>query len=251
MRNTVIIVLLLFVSVNIIEAQRRTQKIKWFSISAKAGVGNSVFLNTNIMNDKNIEFDYISLSQSYGGRFTFSYGENLGFGVEGLFSSYGQKYTVTNTLDQINIKKLKLKSLDIIPFFRYTGSTGGYIELGAKISNVNSIEEENSNSLVIVRDDLMIYQESSFTSAILGFGLALYKSERIDVNLGARFSYALKDIIVLNTNFQILDDGFYTTNYSNIATTNPISAQAILEVNYYFGFYGDARCGNGRLMLFQ
>ncbi len=251
MKKIIIISLLLFVSVNIIEAQRRTQTIKWFSISAKAGVGNSVFLNTDIMNDKNIEFDYLSLSQSYGGRFTFSYGENIGFGVEGLYSSYGQKYTVTNISDEINIKKLKLKALDIIPFFRYTGSTGGYIELGAKISNVNSIEEDNSNSFAIVRDNLMTYYEPSFTSAILGFGLALYKGERLDVNLGARFSYALKDIVVPNTNFQILDDGFDTTIYSNIATTNPISAQAILEVNYYFGFYGDARCGNGRFMLFQ
>lgn len=250
MKKLLIISLLIFVSINIIKAQRRTQTIKWFSIAAKAGVGNSVFLNTNILNDRNVEFDYLSLSQSYGGRFTFSYGENLGFGLEVLSSSYGQKYTVSSNNDT-NIKKLKLKSLDILPFFRYTGSTGGYIELGAKISNVKSLTETNSNSLAIVRNDLPIYYEPSFTSAVLGFGLALYKGERVDVNLGARFSYALKDIVTPNTNFQILDDTFYTTNYSNIATTNPISAQAVLEVNYYFGFYGDARCGNGRLMLFQ
>ncbi len=245
MKNLLFILLFVFVSINNVEAQRRTQTIKWFSIAAKTGIGNSIFLNSDIINDKNVEFDYISLSQSYGGRMTFTYGENLGFGVEVLSSSYGQKYTV-----DANVKKLKLKSLDILPFFRYTGSTGGYIELGAKISNVKSITETNTNPLVFVRNDLMTYYEPKFTSVVLGFGLALYKGERIDVNLGARFAYSFKDITPYK-NFNIINDNLYTPGYFNTAATNPLSAQAILEVNYYFAFWGDATCGRGRLMLFQ
>jgi len=250
MKNILLVSLVLFFSINKIEAQRRTQTIKWFSIAAKAGVGNSVFLNSDIMNDKNVEFDYLSLSQSYGGRFTFSYGENIGFGLEVLSSSYGQKYTVTNLSNDTNIKKLKLKALDLIPFFRYTGSTGGYLEVGAKISNVKSIIENNSTSTLTARNDLILYYEPSYTSAMLGFGVALYKSERIDINLGARFAYSFKDISPYST-FQIIDDNFYTPDYFKVAKTNPLSAQAILEVNYYFAFWGDATCGRGRLMLFN
>jgi len=250
MKKALIISLFIFVLINIIEGQRRTQTIKWFSISAKAGVGNSIFINSDIMSDKNVEFDFLSLSQSYGGRFTFSIGENVGFGIEALSSSYGQKYTVTNTTDNVNIKKLKIKTLDIIPFFRYTGSTGGYVELGAKISNVRSITETNSTSIILARNNLMTYYEPKFTSAILGFGIALYKGERVDINLGTRFAYSFTDISPYNT-FRILDDNFYTPDYSKIASTKPISAQAILEVNYYFAFWGDATCGRGRFMLFQ
>jgi hypothetical protein len=245
MKNLLFILLFIFVSTSSVEAQRRTQTIKWFSIAAKAGIGNSVFLNSDIINDANVEFDYLSLSQSYGGRMTFTYGENVGLGVEVLSSSYGQKYTV-----DANIKKLKLKTLDILPFFRYTGSTGGYIELGAKISNVKSITETNTNPLVFVRNDLATYYEPKFTSLVLGFGLALYKGERIDVNLGARFAYSFKDITPDN-NFNIINDNLYIPTYSKTATTNLLSAQAIFEVNYYFAFWGDATCGRGRLMLFQ
>jgi hypothetical protein len=36
--------------------------------------------------------------------------------------------------------------LDVIPFFRYTGNNSAYVELGAKISNINLILEENSVS---------------------------------------------------------------------------------------------------------
>ena len=250
MKNLLFILPFLFISINNIEAQRRTQTIKWFSLEAKAGVGNSIFLNSDIMNEQKIEFDYLSLSQSYGGRLTFSYGESLGFGVEVLSSSYGQKYTVTNLADDTNIKKLQLKSLDILPFFRYTGSTGGYIELGAKISNVKSITEANSNSLAIVRNDIATYYEPQFSSAVLGFGIALYKSERIDVNLGARFSYSFKDISPYSI-FSVVNDSFYSPTYIKKASTNPLSAQAVIGVNYYFAFWGDATCGRGRLMLFQ
>ena len=250
MKDLLFILLFIFVSINNVEAQRRTQTIKWFSIEAKAGIGNSMFLNSDIINEKNTEFDYLSLSQSYGGRFTFSYGENIGFGVEVLSSSYGQKYTVTNLADDTNIKKLKLKSLDIFPFFRYTGSTGGYVELGAKISNVKYITEQNSNSLAIVRKDIATYFEPQFTSLVFGFGVALYKSERIDVNLGARFAYSFKDISPYKT-FSVINDSFYAPSYDKAASTNPLSAQAVLGVNYYFAFWGDATCGRGRLMLFQ
>lgn len=247
-------IFLIFISfalfINISTGQRRTQTIKWFSLAAKAGIGNSVFLNSDLVNDPNVSLNYFTLSQSYGGRFTFSYGENLGFGSDLLFSTYGQEYTI-NTNSVTYDKKITLKTMDIVPFFRYSGNTGGYFEIGGKFSTVNSVFETNSNSTVLrTSSELIENYGPKFTSAIIGFGTALFKTERIDINLGARIAYSLTNLIP-NRNFNVVNDGFYIPNYSITKSTNPLSVQVIFEVNYFFAFWGDAKCGRGRLMLFQ
>ena len=236
--------------INNISAQRNTQTIKWFSLAAKAGIGNSVFINKDLINDPNVSLNYFTLSQSYGGRFTFSYGENLGFGSDLLFSTYGQEYTINHN-DVTYDKKISLKVVDIVPFFRYSGNTGGYFEIGGKFSTVNSVFETNSNTTVLrTSSELIENYGPKFTSGVIGFGTALFKTERIDINLGARIAYSFTDLIP-NRNFNVVNDGFYIPDYTITKSTNPLSVQVIFEVNYFFAFWGDAKCGRGRLMLFQ
>ncbi len=232
-------------------AQRRTQTVKWFSIAAKAGYGNSVLLNINNIDDGNISFNYLTPSFSYGGRFTFSYGEKIGFGADVLFSSFGQKYTINNNGD-IYDKDISIKSLDIFPFFRFTGEKGGYFEVGPKFSNIKSISITNSISNLNFKPTNTIadnYAEK-FTSIVLGFGVAVYKNERIDINFGTRFAYSFTDFTP-GYSYNVVDDGYYIPPKQITTPTNPLSIQAILEVNYYFAFWGDATCGKGRLMLFK
>lgn len=250
MKKLTLFLIISMLFMNTLSAQRKTQTIKWFSLAVKAGIGNSVFLNTDLKNDSNVSLNYFTLSQSYGGRFTFSYGENLGFGSDLLFSTYGQEYTINNN-NVIYDKKITLKTIDIVPFFRYTGYTGGYFEIGGKFSTVNSVSETNSNSAVLrTSSELIDNYGPKFTSGVIGFGTALFKTERIDINLGARIAYSFTDLIP-NRNFNVVNDGFYIPNYTITESTNPLSVQIIFEVNYFFAFWGDAKCGRGRLMLFQ
>ncbi len=232
-------------------AQRRTQTIKWFSIAAKVGYGNSVLLNVNNIEDKHVEFNYLTPSLSYGGRFTFSYGEKIGFGSDVLFSSFGQKYTIDNNGD-IYEKEVSMTSLDILPFFRYSGEKGGYFEIGPKFSNIKSIDVSNSVNQNFTQNSENIDRNysSSFTSVVLGFGLAVYKNERLDVNLGTRFAYSFTDFTPGYT-YNVVNDGYYIPEKEVLTDTNPLSIQLLLEVNYYFAFWGDATCGKGRLMLFK
>lgn len=235
------------------DAQRRKQTIKWFSIAAKVGYGNSVLLNIDNIDDGNVSFNYLTPSLSYGGRFTFTYGEKIGFGADVLLSSFGQQYTIDNNSD-IYEKELKIKSLDILPFFRYSGEKGGYFELGGKFSNIKSMAVTNSisnpNPPFRPTDNLAANYTSKFTSLVLGSGLAVYKNERLDINLGVRFAYSFTDFTP-GYSYNIVDDGYYLPTKDIITTTNPLSIQGILEVNYYFAFWGDATCGKGRLMLFK
>ncbi|MCF6364790.1 MAG: PorT family protein [Bacteroidales bacterium] len=235
--------------INTASSQRRTQTVKWFSLAAKTGIGNSVLLNVDIIEDGNVDLNYFSMSQSFGGRFTFTIGDNIGFGADLLFSKYNQKYTIINT-NEVYDKDLAMKTLDILPFFRYTGNTGVYIEVGPKLSTIKSIEETNTTTSAIVRPNLIGNYEPKFTSIVLGFGAGLYSNERLDVNLGARLSYSFTDITP-NAAYNVTGDGYYFPNYAKSYPTNPASVQIILEVNYFFAFWGDASCGRGRFMLFK
>ncbi|NPA69020.1 MAG: PorT family protein [Chlorobi bacterium] len=232
-------------------AQRRKSTVKWFSIAAKAGYGNSVLLNIDNIEDGNVEFDYLTPSLSLGGRFTFTYGNNLGFGLDILHSSFGQNYTIDNNGD-IYEKNLDLTSLDILPFFRYSSDKGTYLELGLKFSNIKSIDVTNSvdRNFTQNSDNIDDYYASNFTSMVLGFGIAVYKNERLDINLGTRFSYSFTDITP-EYSFNVVDDGYYSPSKEVLSETNPVSIQGILEINYFFAFWGDATCGKGRLMLFK
>lgn len=251
MKKTVFMIFAIAVIFQNVDAQRRTQTIKWFSIAAKVGYGNSVLLNVNNIEDKNLSFNYLTPSLSYGGRFTFSYGEKIGFGADVLYSSFGQKYTINNN-DNIYDKELKIKSLDILPFFRFTGEKGGYVEIGGKFSNVKSINVSNSvnENFTQNSDNIDKNYAPKFTSLVLGFGLAVYKNERLDINLGNRFAYSFTDFTP-GYSYNVVDDGYYTPSKDILTPTNPLSIQFILEVNYYFAFWGDATCGKGRLMLFK
>lgn len=251
MKKTVFIIIALAVVFQFADAQRRTQTIKWFSIAAKAGYGNSVLLNVNNIEDKHVELNYLTPSLSYGGRFTFTYGDKIGFGADVLSSTFGQKYTIDNN-GTIYEKEVKIKSLDVFPFFRFTGEKAGYFEIGPKFSNIKSIDVTNSINENFSQNSENIdnHYSQKFTSLVLGFGLAVYKNERMDVNLGTRFSYSFTDFTPGYT-YNVVNDGFYLPEKDILTDTNPLSVQAILEVNYYFAFWGDATCGKGRLMLFK
>jgi len=251
MKKAVFIIFAIAVIFQNVDAQRRTQTIKWFSIAAKVGYGNSVLLNVNNIEDKNLSFNYLTPSLSYGGRFTFSYGEKIGFGADVLYSSFGQQYTI-NKNENIYDKEINIKSLDILPFFRFTGEKGGYAEIGGKFSNVKSIDVTNSvnENFTQNSDNIDENYAPKFTSLVLGFGLAVYKNERLDINLGTRFAYSFTDFTP-GYSYNVVDDGYYLPPKDILTPTNPLSIQFILEVNYYFAFWGDATCGKGRLMLFK
>ncbi|PID87910.1 MAG: hypothetical protein CSB06_03190 [Bacteroidia bacterium] len=240
--------LLIFTS----EAQRGNGRsganVKWLSLAVKGGVGNSIFFNKAHKEDENISLNYTTLSYSYGGRFTFTYGENFGFGAELLMTTCGQKYGLKQGNTNYD-KTIKLKALEISPFFRYTGYNSVYAEVGAKFSTVNSIDVSNSiDKSFTLEQDIAKKAEQKFTGAFIGFGFAVFKTERLDLNLGLRAAYSFTDLTPEN---DFTSDGYFLPANNTPESTHPFTAQVLFELNYYFAFWGDASCGRGKLMFFQ
>jgi len=246
----IIILTVFLIAAFSVSGQRRGQVIKWLSLSAKGGVGNSVLLNTDVFNEKYADLNLLTPSLAFGGRFTFTYGDNIGFGLDLLSVSYGQEYSLA-TPDLSYEKKLALKSLDYTVFFRYTGNQGGYFEAGPVFTKLISAEETNSIAgNFSPRADLMNIYENNYTNLMIGFGMSALRTERLDLNLGLRVNYGLDDMVPEHSDY-ILNDGVFQPEIMSEKSTNPISAKFIVELNYYFAFWGDASCGQGRLMFFQ
>ncbi len=255
MKKTILLSsLILLLSLSYGQRGRRGQTIKWFSLAAKAGVGNTIFFNKDVSADQNASMNYLTIGYSVGGRFTFSYGEKIGVGLDVLYSGFGQKYELINIQGATSNydKEIKLSSLDIIPFVRYTGKRG-YFEAGPKFSNIKSHKEINSVDIPGREHEAKLMFDTykpKFTSIMLGGGIALARTERINFNLGLRVAYSFGDLMVDQTQY-VLDDGLYVPDYTPTSSTNPFSAQIVLEVNYFFAFWGNAACKRGRLVFFQ
>ncbi len=250
MKRLAILSVLIF-ALGMVSAQRQKQVIKWFSIAPKATFGNSVLLNADIMGDKSISPDFMTVGYSYGGKFTYSFGQEHHFGLEYMLSSFGQKYGILTDAGESYSKIVSMTGSEISPYYRYRGLQGGFVDFGFKFSTLKTAQG-TSEGVELARYDgsLMQYYDPKFTSMIFGFGMSFQIHERIDINGGLRFAYSLTDITA-SSKFNITDDFVYRPGYTLTATTNPVSAQFLLELNYYFAFYGDAKCGRGRLMFFQ
>jgi hypothetical protein len=249
-----ILLTIFIVSVSAIYGQRSRSKsnrrggggstVKWLSLAAKGGFGNSIFLNNEIKNNSDVSPELLTPSYFIGGRFGFTFGDFVGVSFEALSSTFGQKYSIRYNSNDQN-KEFKMKSLDYLVLFRYTGETGFYAELGPKFSTIKSVVE--TNTLNNPASDVGNNFVTKFNSVVLGFGMMPVRTDRLTVSLGLRGNYSMNSLVV-NENYFPLHE-FGVNNSDN--KLKPLAVQLVLEINYFFAFFGDASCGKGRIMFFQ
>lgn len=249
MKKIVFILVIILLSTSLY-AQRRKKRgstINWISIAVKGGYGNSILFNKDVTADANVSMDFLSPSYNIGGRFGLTFGDNFGVYLEALSASFKQKYEIKTTNDTYK-KTQEFKTLDLILELRYTSDYGFYFEAGPVFNTLKSASETNSID-GISRNNYIDNFKNKYNSLMFGMGFAAFRGDRVSVNVGLRGTYALGDFVE-NSNFYVLKDGIYDGTTTN-AATNPFSLKVMLEVNYFFAFWGDANCGRGRLMFFQ
>ncbi|MEN8119520.1 MAG: outer membrane beta-barrel protein [Bacteroidota bacterium] len=251
MRKIVFVLVILLLSINLY-AQKRAKKrgttIKWISLAVKGGYGNSILFNQDVFADDNTTINFLSPAYNFGARFGLTFGDNFGIYVEPLLSTFKQDYDINTGTDSYT-KTQKFKSFDILLNLRYTSAYGFYVEAGPVFNSLKSAEETNSID-GITRNNYIDNFADKYKSLMFGLGFAAFRGDRLSVNVGLRGTYALGDFVEDPTSFYVLNDDIYRATGTN-AKTNPFSAKIMLEVNYFFAFWGDASCGRGRLMFFQ
>jgi len=275
MKKILLIALTLLLVLSV-EAQKKGQMIKWLHISPKASVGTSLLINSNIFSDKNIEQNLFNFSTSFGGSLGISIGDYLGFYVEGNMINFAQNYHMlveyTDGSDHSYDKTLAFTAVNTGVLMRWVTDKGGYFEVGPNFTKLKSATVTNTVEGALLNPTTNDFN-ASYINLSLGFGQAVYRSDRLTVLLGARLNYSPVSFYLPreeNPENTYIKDGLYASaakigwtdltkpNYlynsdkhSVQGKTMPVTGFLTLEVDYIFGFWGNARCGRGRLMFFQ
>ena len=128
---------------------------------------------------------------------------------------------------------------DIYLLFRNAKSKG-YIELGPKISFLRDITSTDQELVSNVDD----FYEDTNLAAVLGFGTYVLGPEdgRFSGIFGLRFEYGFQDL----SNELGSPEGTNRVPVPYVgesASTNPIFAGIVFELNWGIGGVGQARCG--------
>jgi len=168
----------------------------------------------------------------------------VGFSVEYGAATSNQNFNYQN-IDDFN--SYQWKHNDLATLFRYSGN-GAYIEVGAKFSNVKSVELDNINTGL---SDVSQYFNDKYTSGIFGFGSYLMGSELLTLNLGVRLHWGFTDMVNdagKDANYPFVVEQIKDPSKKTLAT----AAQLQLELNYAFGRFSKEACHDRwKLVLFQ
>jgi len=248
----IILLIVLCVSVNLTYAQRHGRgEVKWLSLAVKGGYGGNLLLNSDVLTDSEIKVNFLSPHYAFGGRFGITYGDNIGINIEPLWSAFNQEYSIKSSPPYI--KTQKFKSFDLFVSIRYINDYGFYLEAGPQFSTLKSASVKNNEPGTYTENqsgDYISNFADKFTSIGFGLGYAAINGDRLQMFVGLRANYGLGNF-VQNSSFHVLDDGVYKPVNLTSAKTSPITYKLMMELNYFFGFWGDATCGKGRLMFFQ
>jgi hypothetical protein len=254
-----ILLLLLFLLCFTLTGQRRQDRT-WFDISVKGGYGSSFLLNKNIHNDKNVRMGPFSPCFSYGARLGFFINEYTGISLEAQNFLFSPSYAIDNAgvSQNINYKKtIKFSSFAYSLLFRIVAFKSIYAEAGPKITKLNSVNVINSIEESF-NDSKMEGYTNRFTSVLLGAGIAVVRSrdDRFRLNVGVRLDYCLDDI-VMDLSKPPVKDGVYEWNYqyrikyNTFHKTSPLNLQVVVELNYFFAYYGRGKKGKYKLEFFK
>lgn len=250
-KNSLLLIILLSFSLAVSAQRRGYSVIKWLSLELKGGYGSTVLINSDVLAEKNASMNFFTGAYNYGARFGITFGDYVGIFVERLSENFKQSYDLIPGEPLAPYTKTQsFKSQDWIFELRYTNDYGFYVEMGPVFSTFKTAEENNSSDYAFTPrySYLQNFSEKN-TGLMFGLGFSLVRGERISVNLGLRGTYMLGDF-VSNDNFYVLNDGVFNGTYTG-AASNPFSIKMMFGINYFFGFWGDASCGRGRLMFFQ
>ncbi len=250
MKKKMLLALVLIIATSTIYAQRGS-KVNWLTFSAKGGYGISAMLNMDTYNDPNISPNYMSGTYFMGARLGVVFGDVIGTALEINSTSFSQEFNMKTSTDILS-NKTQINTFDIIGLLRFTTETGFYFEIGPKFSKINKITETPELNME-QQINLDNAYKTNYNSAVLGIGISYPLGERVNLSLGVRANYGFSDIINDNQQyFAVTDDGRYvpTTFYTN-PKTNVLQFHGVLELTYFFGYFGKANCGKYGIILFK
>lgn len=213
----------------------------WVEAGLKGMVGTTVPYNKNTFGDDGASLK-LAPDFAYGAKLAMNFGENNGVTIDGLMSQTkaDYQYDVAGIVEGSH--QLAWKNIEIYPLFRHYYERS-FIEIGPKISLLNSVSE--TNTLGTDKDVKANFRDVNY-GATFGFGGYLLGGEGFSISMNVRFDYNFSDFVSEAGQKATIPGASYPLPfrvYDNYAATNPITARIGLELTVPLGGVARAQCG--------
>jgi hypothetical protein len=208
------------------------KKIVWFDVGLKAQGGAAGFLNSDIFDRDDINYE-LNLTNGFGigGKLGVNF-DRGGLALEAMFNK--ANLILENTASGEVAPEYDYSSIDIYTLYK-SNKNLGYFEIGPKISFLSSMEY-NGN-------DVKSQYNSPNFGAVLGFGANVIGSDGAFTGmLGLRFEYGFSDF-VSSSGKEANAPLSNISDFENKSSTNPFFAGIVFELNWGVGYFGVAQCG--------
>lgn len=213
----------------------------WFDMSAKGGIGTGFLINKTLSDDSRLSVNP-GINNFYGGRFGINFGAENSLSLDFTYANNSYSFIQSEIYDVSKTYKytINYSNFNIASLYRHTNESQ-YIEIGPEFSfyKKGSISDEANPTTIADVESIL---NPHLISAIFGVGGYVIGGDNLTLSMGIRFKYTLNNLISIdytNTNYPFVNYPDITKN----ATTNPLSAQVVFELNYSLAQFAKASCG--------
>jgi len=196
----------------------------WIDVSFRGGLGPNLLINTNVLEDADVVHEF-SVGSTFAGKFGVNFGDIHSINFEVASTKFKQSFDF-RAQDILSGKDMNFTSIDYSFLYRKLYD-GRCLEIGPTISTTS---EESISS-------------PNF-GGIFGFGRTIAGSDKIAINIGARFRYIATDLLNDSDGTESL---YYSKVYPDYKISTPLSFMFMVEIDWAVGVFGRSNCYSRRL----
>jgi hypothetical protein len=207
-------------------------------ISAKGTYRSTWMFNENLSNLGDVQDYDLGWAPNYGVGGAFYLSKSIGFELDALLGSFSGRFQ--GKADSLGnyTSKVNLSTVDIPLLFKLrTKSGGAYLELGPQYTMINkALYSLESDSMNISNKDVSNDFSKSNLAIVLGMGVNIELSPKLDLNTGLRFEYGISDLKGVDA----LGDSFENFfNYPEYQRTFTAAGGLMVGLTYKIGTVGE------------
>jgi len=221
---------------------------RWLDVGLKGGYGTMLLMNSNLFSDNNYNHK-LTGAYTLGGKLGYNLSNNHEITVDVMYSKFSQNFqfgitdTASRTLTQYT-QNFSYNALDFILMYR-SNKDGRYFEIGPKYSLISNAIDRNDIDLngSTPIDNFIV---PNTWGVVVGFGNYFFGTDNFGITFGARIGYDFTDIVSLDGQRAGYPPG---RDYTNYATSTPLSLMLVTEFNFDFGYIAKANCGERKKLI--
>ena len=196
----------------------------WIDVSFKGGVGPDLLINLNVLEDVDLVHKF-SVGNTFAGKFGVNFGDIHSINFEVASTKFRQSFDFRAD-DVLPGQEMSFNSIDYSFLYRKL-SDGRYLEIGPTVSTTSEGSISSPNF-----------------GGIFGFGRTIAGSDKIAINIGARFRYIATDLLNDSDGSESL---YFSKAYAEYKISTPLSFMFMVEIDWAVGVFGRSNCYSRRL----